>query len=267
MKDQSSLDTHGEDVLQLRELQAQRETVVRQMTRLTNGAKAMARRALGWQPDLEDEGREKLNRMASKLIKDIEKGNPSDPEHVKAATAIAGLVLSTLQARSVLADFRKKLEKRMVALAEQLPVWLWVKDIRGCGALGLAQIIGEAGDLSGYANPAKLWKRFGLAPKESYAMVKLDGEVGHTVPRRRRSVMWSIGDALIKANGDGSYKTLYDKRKAYEHERDPEMSKMYAHRRAQRYMEKRLLRDLWQAWKAAAPVDPCHPIPSCAAAV
>jgi hypothetical protein len=33
--------------------------------------------------------------------------------------------------------------------------------------------------------------------------------------------------------------------------RDPEMSDMHSHLRAQRCMEKRLLRDLWRAWRRA----------------
>ena len=76
------------------------------------------------------------------------------------------------------------------------------------------------------------------------------GKEAHAIPRRRRSAIWTIGDSLIKQNEDG-YRAVYDERKQYEKARDPEMSKMYAHRRAQRYMEKRLLRDLWRAWRDA----------------
>ena len=134
----------------------------------------------------------------------------------------------------------------------------------------MAIIVGEAGDLSNYENPAKLWKRLGLGPYEGKAAStwrKAGGlsaeqwiEVGYSP--RRRSAMWTIGDALIKGN-DGAYKQLYDDRKAYEVERDPKMSKMHAHRRAQRYMEKRLVRDLWQAWrKAMVPVEPTARVPS-----
>ena len=38
-------------------------------------------------------------------------------------------------------------------------------------------IVGEAGDLAGYANPGKLWKRMGLAPKEAYQDVTDDGKL------------------------------------------------------------------------------------------
>ena len=122
------------------------------------------------------------------------------------------------------------------------------------GALGLAVIIGEAGDLSNYPNPGKLWKRFGLAPDDAYRMTTKTGEIAVAKPRRRRSVIWTIGDCLIKTNRkDGEpceYAAIYYARKEYEHERDEEITDMKAHRRAQRYMEKRLIRNLWRAWKS-----------------
>lgn len=76
-----------------------------------------------------------------------------------------------------------------------------------------------------------------------------DDWIDHGYNRQRRSRMWNIGDALIKSNRDGRYRTIYLARKEYEITRDPEMQPIKAHRRAQRYMEKRLLRDLWRAWR------------------
>ena len=70
----------------------------------------------------------------------------------------------------------------------------------------------------------------------------------HGYSPRRRSVLWQVGDVLIKSNRDGVYKKLYDERKI-EEAKNPELkSKMHIHRRAQRYMEKRLLVDMWEAW-------------------
>jgi len=104
------------------------------------------------------------------------------------------------------------------------------------------------------------------APKEAW--------IAHGYNRQRRSRMWNIGDALIK-NGV-LYRKVYLARKEYERKRAEAngltvapsakipkgraaefMSDGHIHRRAQRYMEKRLLRDLWQAWnhrKAIMPV-------------
>ena len=92
-----------------------------------------------------------------------------------------------------------------------------------------------------------------------------DDWIAHGYSRVRRSRMFVIGDALIKANGE--YRAVYLARKEYERQRaeaagltvapalkipkaraNEFISDGIIHRRAQRYMEKRLLRDLWQAW-------------------
>ena len=233
----------------LREHQAYRVQLVRTMNALENQRRAFVRRALGFQTELAEASREAINRAAAKLIKDILK-DAVPPEQMDVATGVAEFVALIEAAIEPVAKKRAETERKMSALSSGLPVWPWVESVRGLGALGLAIIVGEAGDLGNYANPGKVWKRLGLAPKPEYAMTTKAGETAHCIPRRRRSAMWTIGDSLIKGNKDG-YRTLYVERKAYEHGRDPEMSKMHAHRRAQRYMEKRLLRDLWQAWRTA----------------
>ena len=48
---------------------------------------------------------------------------------------------------------------------------------------------------------------------------------------------------------DSPYRTLYLERKEYEKAKAPDLPPMAHHRRAQRYMEKRLLKHLWQQWR------------------
>jgi hypothetical protein len=246
-------DTHNAGaILALRELQAQRVATIRAEIRLANQVRALVRRVLGWQADLPEKERERINGMASKLVKAIRQNKPIDPEHTAAADTVSAFVLGMDKAMVEVESYRDQLEKQMTAHSKALPVWsAWCEGVRGFGAMSLAVIVGEAGDLCDYANPGKLWKRMGLAPKASYRMVCKDGTEGFTIPKRRRSCMWNVGDVFVKVGAD-EYRQLYDQRKAYEHERDPEMSKMHAHRRAQRYMEKRLLRDLWREWNKAA---------------
>ncbi len=174
-------------------------------------------------------------------------------------------VLAFADSRAPLKTLAAALEKRMVAQAETLPAAEWAQGVRGFGLLRLATIIGEAGDLSDYPNPGKLWKRLGLAPYEgkAYSSWRTDGGltsdewVTAGYSPRRRSVVFIVGDCIVKSNGDGPYRTLYLERKAYELAQHPEpvagkKRKMYTplhlHRRAQRYMVKRLVRDLWRAW-------------------
>jgi hypothetical protein len=85
--------------------------------------------------------------------------------------------------------------------------------------------------------------------------------IEHGYNKRRRSVVWTIGDSLIKTNKDdkgdpGFYKKIYNERKEYETKNLTKTAKkakekfkpIVVHRKAQRYMEKRLLRDLWNEW-------------------
>jgi len=172
----------------------------------------------------------------------------------------------TSEGLNSLIEYRLTLEKQMSQDAAKLPISNWWTDERGRGLLGLAIIIGEAGDLSGYENPAKLWKRFGVAVLDGARQggltknAKAEEWIEHGYNKRRRSVLWTIGDTLLKTNGKtGRYKKIYDKRKEFENKRlkkewieqgkkEKTYKSMKAHRRAQRYMEKRLLRDLWNVW-------------------
>jgi hypothetical protein len=176
-----------------------------------------------------------------------------------------------IMARKILGVERKKEEKKLTKLAKQLPVWEWVETVRGVGPLSLANIIGEARDLSNYANPAKLWKRMGLAligdkrqgsPGKS---ATAEDWIEHGYCAARRSVMWTVGDCIVKSCKEGSeYRDIYnakkedylnrpwcggchikeDKGEDREHCTDG-----HAHNRAQRYTEKRFLRDLWRVWR------------------
>lgn len=178
-------------------------------------------------------------------------------------------------AEAVLKQPLKDMERHIIKLAKGLPVFQWIShvDRRGIGPLGLGLVLGEIGDLSGYANPAKVWKRMGLAVVEGQRQRCVSGttetktllaiEMGYSP--RRRAVMAVLGDSLIKQNmkgpkskEPGPYRALYLERKAFELDRLPSDGKTptgHAHNRALRYMEKRFLLDLWRAWRAETKVD------------
>jgi hypothetical protein len=215
------------------------------------------------------------------------------------------VVEASVGARAPFEEIEKAALKNMEAAAVQLPAWeAFGKDTRGFGAASLAVIVGEAGDLSIYSNPAKLWKRMGIgivgdirqgglaksASKESW--------IEHGYSRQRRSRMWNIGEALLKK--ENPYRDLYLIRLAYEHAKAlsagltpasamkvtieswkerglPPLEKVtkltekhrgagHMHNRARRYVEKRLLRDLWVAWGGRPrslrdPYKPSLPLP------
>lgn len=215
---------------------------------------AYIRMQLGWSKALPDAERKRIASEAAALI--------DQPEGEWAPD-----ILASQAATLPFEQIEKMAHKHMEKCAEQLPVWkTFGEPIRGFGAASLAVIVAEAGDLSNYSTHSKLWKRMGLAPFTQHGVTQacarwrsggLSAEdwIAAGYSMRRRSRMWNIGDALIKGNRDGEYRTLYLDRKQYELGRAPEMTKIAAHRRAQYYMEKRLLRDLWRAWHACAGLD------------
>jgi hypothetical protein len=189
-------------------------------------------------------------------------------EHPEAAAAGAWCT-PFLVAQSCIEEDRKAEEKQLKKLAKQLHVAEWVEGVRGFALPSLAAVIGETGDLSNYDNPAKLWKRMGLAVIQGGRQRRVTGDAAleHGYSPDRRSIMWNIGGCVIKS-GSGHYREVYDERKAFEiakaeaagltvapagkipKKRAAEfMSAGHVHNRAQRYMEKRLLRDLWREWR------------------
>lgn len=167
--------------------------------------------------------------------------------HPMSEIALAAM-LPLIEGRDGIEFHRKAVEKRLVVLAKGLPVAPWVEGTRGVGLLSLAAIVGEAGDLESYANPAKLWKRLGLAVMPDGTRQRRVGgadALDHGYSPARRSVVWNIGACIVKAGGP--LKEIYDARKIYEAERVE--TKAHAHNRAQRFVEKRFLRLLWSAWR------------------
>lgn len=189
-----------------------------------------------------------------------------------------------VDARGIIQAHRAECEKQLTKMAKELHVWPWAESVKGFGALSLASVIGEAGDLLRFDTVSKLWKRMGLAVINGGRQRLVSGAaaIEHGYNPARRSVVWNIGECLIKQQGD--YRALYLERMVREVEKcwdeglqhatttaatvtswanrglpDPvKVSKIdeakhrscgHIHNRAKRYVEKRLLRDLWKAWR------------------
>jgi len=177
-------------------------------------------------------------------------------EHEMAAKALFAMT-PQLRAYSSLAPDRAAIEKTLIGLAGKLPAVAWVKSMRGFGLLSFAGIVGEAGALHKYRGPAKLWKRMGLAvmpdgQRQRKVKEKEEGTAQGYSPARR-SLMWTIGDCIIRAQKktNGPLYQLYTSRKAKTLASSRGWTKKHAHNDAKRIIEKRLLRDLWRAWRDA----------------
>jgi len=239
----------------LRELQVRRRAQLRARIRLVNQACGLARRALGWRAADAESSRAKMNAAARKLVTAIERGEaPED------GASITEDIEVWARSREPIEDRLRKIERDMRAYAEALPVWQHFKDVNGFGPLGLAIIIGESGDLSNYSGVAKLWKRLGLAPPSEYVKPCKDGRECAQPPKERRSAIWTVSDSLRRQ--PNIYTDVYNERRLYEIEKHPEWDKginkktgkrkihIHAHRRAQRYMEKRLIKHIWCKWNS-----------------
>lgn len=201
---------------------------------LTNNAKAYARSRMGWRLDLPADEQARIRKEASDLVDAIVDGEPSDHP---AATDVAEYVEPLRLPIANLEVNIKAASKAIENVVERLPIAEWLDGIRGAGYLAVGLILSETGDLTRYANPAKLWARMRLHVENGKAV---KGGV-------RRQVVFLAGDCLVKANKDGKYRAMYLAEK--EKQTPLTASKMHAHRRAQRKMEKEFLVDLWKAWR------------------
>ena len=272
-KNQLTRATHTNIVPEmLMKSQRTRRNVIKQMNRQRSGCNAYVASLLGYNSYQDVKERKAVWNKAAKIFDcygDVAAVNKITGSK-KITTDIidgAGLfIVETKKSLKSFADLRKIVEKQMIDYVQQLPIIDWWNAEKGRSYLGLAVIIGEAGDLSNYANPAKLWKRLCVAVIDGVRQGGLSKGsakelwIEHGYNKRRRSVLWTIGDCLLKVNGkDGQYKKLYDEQKErylkrFKKEWIEEGHKAstfkpgHAHNCAQRYMEKRLLRDLWNAW-------------------
>lgn len=278
--------TFAETIEAIRSENRERNFAMEQRKRIDLTLGAYLRTLLGWNPKLKKAESDKIKKYAKDLVLCGEKRAKKKPhelaesvDYKRFESVITASLLSRLPWNSIEDDRTKAMEK----LAETLPVWnAFGKGIRGFGVRSLAVIVGEAGDLSNYANKGKLWKRMGLAvmgPGDGLNDVRQGGLkkgkarsedwIAHGYNPTRRARMYVIGDSLLKQGT--YYKKIYDDRKTYEQKRAVDngltiapaakipkekaseyISEGIIHLRSQRYMEKRLLKDLWQAWKKAA---------------
>lgn len=218
----------------------------------------------------------RLTQQIKSICRRLAKGNATEGEKIYASISsdgpnslcnIARTVTEELRhARSAIQAGRTRIECHMVACAKRLPIWPRVEATPGLGALSLACLVGETGDLDNYPTHSKLWKRLGLAVIDGQCQQRLGGAdaIRQGYSPGRRSLVWKIGSNMLRLQSAhasnsrrrlpkpaGPFRLGYDARKAYELANG--LPQAHAHNRAKRYMEKKLVRNIWRAWREAGP--------------
>lgn len=247
-----------------------RRQAIKSQQKMDRSLKSFIRiNATEWTPDADDKARDKFNREVQRIIAAARGGDGEQ--------RIVELVLTTDKGREPFDALRTDCEKRMERLAATLPVADWIESIRGAGLLGLATIVAEAGDLSNYANPAKLWKRLGFAPYDGFAgstwkrefwrprKLSADEWTDNPFSGERYALIHQIAVWLVNAQWIGAAKTesgegrpngpygqVYADRRAHTATTHADWSKQHSRMDGLRVAMKAFLKDLHLEWRARA---------------
>jgi len=189
------------------------------------------------------------------------------------------VIMASMRGRLPMSNLEDVTRARMEELADQLPVASWWREhVFSSSFISLARIIAETGDLSNYATVSKVWKRMGLAVmdgKRQGGLLKTAAKedwIAHGYNPKRRAIMFVVGDSLVKSNeryravyllekerqrakAEAEGLTVAPSAKIPAKRKDEFRSDGHVHKRAQRYMEKQLLADLWSAWQGRTDDD------------
>jgi hypothetical protein len=250
-------------VAHVRHLYKQRNDIIRAHGNLTRQVISICRHSVGFNTFLPEKERAAAQKAGDALLAKLKAGSP-EAAHVFDS---AGFLLDVIE-KSGFTKQKTFIEKKMATAAKVFGMDEFINSVPGLSATMLCTIIGEAGDLANYGTKSRLWKRLGLAvidgvrqSKQSDAGKALD----HGYNPSRRAAVWNIGESVIKQQvravkneaGEntgsiaiGPLGKVYLDRKAEYAAKHPEKSKKHIHNDAKRYMEKRLIAQLWRAWNS-----------------
>lgn len=263
---------NAETVAEIVQLHRLRQDMIRAQTKLSLQGQAALRFMFQRDEDFaSDEAKEKARKRNESLYRQV----AADPTH-----ELYGFVAPYLLAAEPLEAQRAVYEKALVKAAKRLPVYEWVKGVKGFGDISFATIVGECGDIGTYKSVSAVWKRLGLAvingkrqgaPGEGATK---EDWIEHGYNKQRRSVSYVAREHVIGGMGKwrpamGSsledatyYQRVYAERARYEAEKlglpvtesdkGKESYKKHVAMRAHRYVEKRLLKHLYIEWRRAA---------------
>ena len=249
-------------VADLQSLQRQRAVVLKSKIMQENRLVAVVAGSMGYSSGMEPKDREAKFKEARAVVAAVAKGGEADhPYRTVIQTTLVGI--------DAFDALKEEYEKRMRTRAAELPVAPWFDhpDRRGMNLLFLAIVVGECGDLSTYANPAKVWRRMGCAPWTFDGQTKMgatwrggrEGKLpaaeweAYGYNPRRRSIAYLIGTNIVMQNGKGPYRARYDEAKAKAHAAHPDWPDGRCDKHARLLATKLFLKQLWVVWTGADP--------------
>jgi hypothetical protein len=260
---------------ELRALQRQRQFCIVSQSRCDRSCESFIARIIGFDVNADEKARKAVFKRASDLRKAVEKGqggeglaDPGDRE-LRALSACTPIIVSSAAARAGWDTLRLNTEKRMRQLARSLPVHGWVQTVPGLGDLGLGILIGETGDLAGYATKERVWKRLGLAViggVRQSRRTNAEEAAAHGFSPKRRAEVWTIADSLFRAQWRGAregvparpigaYGEVYAARKAHTADRE-DWTPGHCDNDARRIMAKFMIENLWRVWNGKPALEP-----------
>lgn len=245
---------------------------------------------LGYRTDLPEAQRKAIYAKARTMRRAVEKwGQCSCDNHLEGAPEAGSedrvlavctpIILNSAASREGWDNLRKRTEREMEKQAATLPVEAWRRDVRGLGLLGVAIIVGEAGDIGTYETKERVWKRLGLAVINGERQQKRsDPEQAaiHGYKPKRHAEVWVVGDSLfqkqwagakdedgvsvaksgksiaIPAHSIGHYGAVYAARKLNTETRG--WTPAHRDNDARRIMLKAVVESLWRVWRGLPPI-------------
>lgn len=199
---------------EIREMWKRRQAWHRAEKSLTLAAMAHCRRSVGVKGKDDKEGLRSAQALFARIENDFK--NKADRNDIRLSRKDRDdlqMVFPFLQARAILFEERKYVEKHLESLGYQLPQGLQdlVEEIKGLGMGSLVSLIGEAGDFTAYISDKALLKRFGVGVINGQRQRKLPKEeqyAGYGYNPARRAVLWNVGNSLIGAGSTASPRPL-----------------------------------------------------------
>lgn len=251
-----------------------RQGMIKAQTKLILQAKSSVRFATQTDNDFaSDEAKAAARKRNDDLYAVVAK-NPDHPLHAN--------LLPYRQALEPLERQRALYEKAMVRQVKALPVYVWVKSVKGFGDVSFATLVGECGDVGGYKSVSAVWKRLGLAVMSGNRQgapgkdATADDWIAHGYNPKRRSVSYCAREHVIGgmgkwrpkfeddvwANPDLTYyqQVFADRARIEAVKLDMPVTqsakgcdsyKKHVSMRAHRYVEKRLIKHLYIEWRRA----------------